>query len=76
MHPNHALTGLDTFVFGVPLIALLVFGYFRLDEVFASSREPATAREDSAPAAEARRQLMMSDPDGQAWQPRKANRRR
>ena len=34
--PDH---GMDTMFFGIPLIGLLVFGYFRLDEVFARKKK-------------------------------------
>ncbi len=60
---------LDTFALGIPLIALLVIGYFRLDEVFArKGKRPPTRRgvpiilDDDSP--------MASDPDGRPWRDR------
>ena len=73
MHQATLNTGLDTFIFGIPLIALLFFGYFRLDEIFTSKNAPvpqprpiATAVKDCS--------TMLTDPDGRPWksQPRKS----
>ena len=36
--------GWDVYLFGIPLIALLVFGFFRLDQVFTSRKESQTAK--------------------------------
>jgi len=56
----------DTYALGIPLIALLVIGYFRLDEVFARKGQrrptrrivPVIVDDDSS---------MERDPDGRPW---------
>ena len=59
-------SGWDDFLFGIPLIVLLFAGYFRLDEIFSSSRKSGAApRPREFPSAE--KHLMQSDPDGRPW---------
>ena len=60
-------TGWDMVLFGIPLIALLVFGFFRLDQVFTAPRDKTKDKPD--PRASLKRQLksMHSDPDGRPW---------
>lgn len=63
-------SAMDSLMFGIPLIALLVFGYFRLDELFV--RKPADQRDPAETERQARlreRNLrsMQSDPDGRPW---------
>ncbi len=59
--------GRDIFLFGIPLIALLIFGFFRLDQVF--TRRKKQAREVPAPTPGDKRheKRMRSDPDGRPW---------
>ncbi len=57
--------GWDIVLLGIPLLALLVFGFFRLDEVF-TSRKPGPALQGLAPN-QSRRKTMRSDPDGRPW---------
>jgi hypothetical protein len=59
--------GWDVYLFGIPLIAMLVFGFFRLDQVF-TSRKPQPP-EDPRPSTDTRRRekSMRSDPDGRPW---------
>jgi hypothetical protein len=68
MDINVAQGGGDVFLFGIPLIALLIFGFFRLDEVFTSSKKgpPPGVPEPSKPTRQ-RPKLMHSDPDGRPW---------
>lgn len=76
--------GFDEFLFGIPLIILLVVGFFRLDEVF-TKKTPPSRQSGPAPeegvyqrpdprTVESRRSTPMSDPDGRPWEPR--NRKR
>ncbi len=59
--------GWDIALLGIPLIALLVFGVFRLDEV-STSRKHQSAIPGSPPQGnEPRRKSMQSDPDGRPW---------
>lgn len=58
--------GLDTLLFGIPAIALLVFGYFRLDEIFVSKAgRPRRVR--IMPAEVKDEASMACDPDGRPW---------
>ena len=59
-------SGWDVFLFGIPLIALLVFGFFRLDEVF-TARKGKTKDCGPATPPERKRKSMNSDPDGRSW---------
>ena len=63
--------GFDEFLFGIPLIVLLVVGFFRLDEVFTAPKEPRKERtRRTFDPAQPERHSPMSDPDGRPWQPR------
>jgi hypothetical protein len=66
MHQATVLSGLDTFIFGAPLIALLFFGYFRLDESFTSRKVP-VSRPRPIPAGVEECSTMLTDPDGRPW---------
>ena len=66
MDQNASKTGWDVFLFGVPLLALLIFGFFRLDEVFTSRKKQASPA--SRPTANDKyREAWRSDPDGRPW---------
>lgn len=58
----------DTLFFGVPLLALLLVGFFRLDEAFATRK---TTVHDNQTAdrhtVRSHRSPMASDPDGRPW---------
>jgi hypothetical protein len=64
---NTPRSGWDVFLFGIPLIALLVFGFFRLDEVF-TARKGGKQDRDPASPPEPKRKSMHSDPDGRSWE--------
>jgi hypothetical protein len=66
VNANAPRTGWDLFLFGVPLIALLVFGFFRLDEVFTARKGGARTRRPSS-TAEGRKSRIGTDPDGRSW---------
>lgn len=72
-------SGFDEFLFGIPLIVLLFFGFFRLDETFTRKtrrEEPQSSVGDPAPRGlDPRRTTPMSDPDGRPWTPRVQRRR-
>lgn len=60
--------GWDNFLFlGIPLLGILFFGYFKLDEVFANRKE--TRRPTPRPAAvpQTTDASMRRDPDGRPW---------
>jgi hypothetical protein len=50
-----------------PLVALLIFGYFRVDEIFGPKRNAGTGPRPSRPAADPGETSWMSDPDGRPW---------
>lgn len=66
MHGSNLTSGWDTFLLAAPFIVLLLMGFFRLDELFASRRSEVTKRrtlcgldEDGEP--------LVTDPDGRIW---------
>lgn len=62
-------SGLDIFMFGIPLIALLVFGYFRLDEVFTRKQpSPQSPKRQSHKMYSDDEEAMQTDPDGRPWE--------
>lgn len=67
MDINLGQEGWDVFLFGIPLIAALVFGFFRLDEVFTSRKKGSPAAPKSSTQGPRREKSMCSDPDGRPW---------
>ena len=67
MHLATVKAGWDTFFFGIPLVALLFIGYFRLDEIFASRKRVDTPRIGPLPKPGKKRPSMLTDPDGRPW---------
>ena len=66
MDANAPKSGWDLFLFGVPLIALLFFGFFRLDEVFTARKS--SERDRRPPSTPERRKSPIgTDPDGRSW---------
>jgi len=57
----------DVYFFGVPLICLLVFGFFRLDQVFTARKDKTPKIIDPNPASKRHEKSMRSDPDGRPW---------
>jgi len=64
---NISNAGWDVFLFGIPLIALLIFGFFRLDQVFTSRRRETRDTPDPQPSSTRPAKSMCSDPDGRPW---------
>jgi hypothetical protein len=62
--------GWDVYVFGIPLIALLVFGFFRLDQVFTSRKNQSPETHRPSPGRDRQEKSMRSDPDGRPWDDR------
>ncbi len=65
MNQAVAGTGWDLWLFGIPLLALLFFGYFRLDEVFTQHKPEKKAPRVTAKPVAADDPYMLRDPDGQ-----------
>lgn len=59
--------GRDIYLFGIPLIALLIFGFFRLDEVFSVRKNQTRETPDPSPTSQQHPKSMRSDPDGRPW---------
>lgn len=70
MDSHTSKTGWDVVLFGIPLIAFLIFGFFRLDEVFTSRKHGNPSPRPSASENEQHRKSMQSDPDGHPWDDR------
>jgi hypothetical protein len=61
-------TNRDDVLLILPLVALLVFGYFRVDEIFGHKKPPATHPVPPAkPVADPADASLMTDPDGRHW---------
>ena len=59
--------GWDLFLFGVPLIAFLIFGFFRLDQVFTGRKSRRREVPAANPSDKRHEKSMRSDPDGRPW---------
>jgi hypothetical protein len=59
--------GWDIYVFGAPLIALLFFGFFRLDQVFMARKHSAPRPRHRPAVVDKDGASMRSDPDGRSW---------
>ena len=59
--------GWDIFLFGIPLIAFLIFGFFRLDQVFTFRKRAMPPKPDALPSSKRHEKAMRSDPDGRPW---------
>jgi hypothetical protein len=73
---NGSPAGWDIYFFGIPLVAMLVFGFFKLDQVF-TSRKGGGARLTRRPPAvvDKNETSMRSDPDGRSWDDSKSGKR-
>jgi hypothetical protein len=75
VHP-HFNEGPDVFLFGIPLIALLFFGYFRLDETFTLRKRVPNPLPGPSPVLKRNGRMMGTDPDGRPWEKRTPRDRR
>lgn len=67
MHPSITNSAWDNLMFGVPLCAMLLFGYFRVDEIFRVRRYPHTPPPPSIPVTDPSDESILTDPDGRSW---------
>jgi hypothetical protein len=65
MHETLLKPGLDTLLLGVPLVCLLLTGYFRLDQIVAAPKR--TKRPKPAFLLDKGGRALMTDPDGRPW---------
>lgn len=75
MHTN-INDGSDVILFGIPLLALLFFGYFRLDETFTMRKRVPTPPPGPTPVIKKDGRAMGTDPDGRPWEKPAPRRRR
>ena len=57
----------EVILLGIPLIALLAFGVFHLDEGFTSGKKRTAGTPSPVPPNERPCKSMCSDPDGRPW---------
>lgn len=68
MDHNASSAAWDVWVFGIPLLALLFFGFFRLDHFFTSRKKGPAKKPRRRPAVvDKTGASMRSDPDGRSW---------
>ena len=67
MDQNASKAGWDVFLFGVPLLVVLFFGFFRLDEVFTSRKKGTPTASRPTLADDKYNESWRSDPDGRPW---------
>ena len=69
MHETVLSSGRDAMLVAVPLLGLLLVGFFRLDSLLASPRPRPEARlvRRPAPGLSADGEPVVSDPDGVRW---------
>ncbi len=60
-------SSLDTMIFGLPLVFLLVVCFFRLDSLLTGSRIIRTPRPSRIPVAHQDLAAVCTDPDGRPW---------
>jgi hypothetical protein len=65
-------SGWDTLLYGGPLVALLLLGFFGLDQSVSAPKRRARARTDVS-RNDPRNQPPPSDPDGRPWRPRRSS---
>jgi hypothetical protein len=77
LHPHPLTEGWDIYFFAIPLLVLMFFGYFRLDETFTTKkRTPKTPLTPPVPVVDRDGKSMCTDPDGRPWEARVPRRRR
>ena len=62
-----ARAGWDVYFFGIPLILLLIVGFFRLDEVFTKKKDGEPVSRRLPPVMPEKTRITGSDPDGRSW---------
>ena len=67
MHETVIASQWDTLLFAVPFLSLLVFGFFRLDEVFVALKRPQGFARRAPSGVDEDGVQILSDPDGRLW---------
>jgi hypothetical protein len=68
MTPTNGSTNWDSLLISIPLVGLLIFVYFRVDEIFRRKKPTANPRHREIPVRDPADVSMMTDPDGRPWQ--------
>ena len=58
---------MDTLLIGIPFIAMLLIGVFRLDEILVAPKHRPTRRPRAVSGMDAEGNIILSDPDGKRW---------
>jgi hypothetical protein len=66
MHETILNSDWDSLLFAVPFVAILLLGFFRLDEAIAAPKRPAVHRRTECGQDKDGRTIL-TDPDGRRW---------
>lgn len=66
MHDAVLKSGWDTVLVAIPFVVLLLVGFFRLDDLFASAKHKKDRRRPECGFDE-NGELLATDPDGRPW---------
>ena len=66
MHETMITSSRDTILIGLPFLAMLIVGFFRLDEIF-TARPRSGPRRGPVAGLDADGEPLLCDPDGQRW---------
>ena len=66
MHDGALNSDLETLLIAAPFVGVLLFGMFRLDTIFASTRRAASPRRPPT-GTDKQGRMLLSDPDGRPW---------
>jgi hypothetical protein len=66
MHDAILNSGRDTFLIGIPFLAMLLVGFFRLDELIANPKKPGKHQRPPC-GLDLDGRPILCDPDGRPW---------
>jgi hypothetical protein len=66
MHGVILSSGRDAFLIAIPFLAILIIGFFRLDEIFAAHPR-SSRRRGPVSGLDADGEPLLCDPDGRRW---------
>ena len=67
MHDTILQSNLDSLLVAIPFIFILLVVYFRLDEVYASSKKQKTVKHRPPCGVDEDGETILTDPDGRRW---------
>jgi hypothetical protein len=68
MNPTVENANWDNLMLCIPLVGLLIFGYFRVDEIFGPKKPTTHPSHPTIPVRDPAEPSLMTDPDGTPWQ--------